>query len=114
MKAIHSAESRLFEHTSDALLAVVQHSFVGLWLGMETEVFDKQTLRLVGVLLVEVLHLGFGQNKVQPEQVSQGQHLFELQQWKGFVDRLPPEVILVTEAELESIRFRSTSIGHRD
>ena len=70
------------EHTSVALLAValpvvVQHSFASLWLEMKTEVFDKRTLQPVGVLLVEALRLGFGQNKVQPAQVVEGRHPFE-------------------------------------
>ena len=96
MKASHSVESRLFEHTSVALLAVassvaalpfaVEHNFAGLWLGMESEVLEIRTSLLVGVLLVEALRLGFGQNKVQPVQVAEGQHPFELQQWKGLVD----------------------------
>ena len=54
---------------------------------MKTEVFDKQTLQPVGALLVEALRPGFGQNKVQPEQVVEGQHPFELQLWRAFVDR---------------------------
>lgn len=114
MKASHSVESRLFEHTSVALLAVassvvassvvalpiaVEHNFAGLWLGMESEGLEIQPSLLVGFLLVEVLRLGFGRNKVQPVQVAEGPHPFELQQWKGLVDRLLAEAELVIEEE---------------
>lgn len=112
MKPSHSVESHLFEHTSVALLAVaslvaaspvaalpiaVEHNFADLWLGMESEVLEIQTSQLVGVLLVEVLRLGFGQNKVPPVQVVEGPHPFELQQWKGLVDRSLAEAELVIE-----------------
>lgn len=107
MKPSHSVESHLFEHTSVALLAVaslvaaspvaVEHNFADLWLGMESEVLEIQTSQLVGVLLVEVLRLGFGQNKVPPVQVAEGPHPFELQQWKGLVDRSLAEAELVIE-----------------
>ena len=59
--------------------------------------FEIRTLRLVGFLLVEVLRLDFGRNKVLPAQVVVGRHLFELQRWKGFVDRSLPEAELVIE-----------------
>lgn len=123
MKPSHSVESRLFEHTSVALLAVassvaalpiaVEHNFAGLWLGIEYEEPEIQTSLLVGFLLVEALRLGSGQNKVQPVQGAEGPHPFELQQWKGLVDRLLPEAELVIEEGLESILLRSTSIAHQ-
>lgn len=98
MKSIYLVESRWVTHKfvvaspvvalqAVALPVVVQHNFAGLWSGMKTEVFDKQTLQPVGVLLVEALRLGFGQNKVQLEQVVEGQLPFELQLWRAFVDR---------------------------